>query len=63
MSTHKSEKIPQPGEYPTFWAFLEALSGLEDYVGRYNPATKELEIRHIADLPPTAKIIGKRNDR
>ena len=59
MSTPKSINTQQPEQGPTFWDFLEALTDLDNYVGRYNPGKGELEISHRADIPSTDKIIER----
>lgn len=63
MSTPNLSKLPKVEEFPTFWDFLIALTDLEEYVGRYNPTTKELEIRHRADINPNDRVIEPRNGK
>lgn len=43
----------------TFWEFLIALSGIEDYVGRITN-DGELEIKPKSDLAPKDLVIGPR---
>jgi hypothetical protein len=44
-------------ERDNFWAFLIALSEIEDYVGRVNPQTGELEIKHKDEITPQDNVI------
>lgn len=45
----------------TVWDLILALADLDNYVGKYNPTTKELEIRHRADLNPNDRVIEPRD--
>jgi hypothetical protein len=42
----------------TFWDFLIALSGIDDYVGQYNK-DRELVLKPRSELTPKDIVIGK----
>ena len=43
----------------TVWDFLIALSGLtdDDYIGRFNPDTKDLDVKPLSEIQPHEKVI------
>lgn len=52
------DHIPKCLDQATFWDFLVALSGLDDYAGRIN-AAGELELCRKSDLPAHAILIDR----
>lgn len=45
------------GKDMTIWDILHALSGLDDYVGRFNEK-RELVIKPKSDIKPTDVVLG-----
>lgn len=59
----KSTGLDHHPDQLTIFDLLYALSGLDDYVGRRVPGTKDLEICRLDDLPENAKVIGTTKTR
>ena len=44
---------------PSIFDFLLVINDPANHVGRVNPASKDLELRHVGDLPAGASIITR----